>query len=109
MMSNVEQDDSADDFLREAARVLDEDHVPPVNSSTLPSAGKTPTTTQREAELAAAVDGGNRVLCTDGMPGQGLPVISPNAFLLLIMRSYLLINSFHIAHHERHTCPPTGL
>ena len=78
MMSKVEHDDSADDFLREATRVLDEDHVPPVNSSTLPSAGKTPTTTQREAELAAAVDGGNRVLCTDGMPGQGLPIISPS-------------------------------
>ena len=31
------------------------------------------------------------------------------AFLLLIMRSYLLMNSFHIAHHERHTNPPASL
>ena len=77
-MSNVERNDSAADFFEEAARILDADHVPPVNTSTLPNASKTPTTTEREAKLAAAVDGGNRVLCIDGMPGQGLHVIPPN-------------------------------
>ena len=50
---------------------------PPVNSSTLLSAGKIPTITLQEAELAAAVDGGNKVLCIDGMHKKGLHVISP--------------------------------
>ena len=45
--------------------MLEDDEVSPVVSSTLPSAGKTPSETQREAELTAAVDGGNRVLCID--------------------------------------------
>ena len=35
---------------------------------------KTPTT---EAELATAVDGGQRVMCMDSMPGQGMHVIPP--------------------------------
>ena len=64
--------------------MLEDDEVSLVKSSTLPSAGKTPSETQQEAELAAAVDGGNRVLCTDRMPCQGLHVISPNASHLLI-------------------------
>ena len=78
-MNNDVRNDSAADLLEEAARLLDmdTDHVPPVDTPTLPNAGKTPTTTHREAELAAVVDGGNRALCTDGMPGQGLHVISP--------------------------------
>ena len=77
--------DLADDLFVAVARVLDDDEPPAlVDNSTLTKVGETPTSTQREAELAAAVDRGKRVLCTDCKPGQGLRVISPNAadFLL---------------------------
>ena len=60
MMSDVdllETNDPADDFFTEAARILAEDNVPPVNVPTLPHDGKAPTDTQREAELATAACG----------------------------------------------------
>lgn len=44
--------------FEKVARVLEDDHVSPVIKLTLPSAGNAPTITRREAELAAAVDGG---------------------------------------------------
>ena len=80
----LETNDPADDFFTEAARILEEDNVPPVNAPTLPHDGKTPTGTQREAELATAVDGGNRDMCTNSMPSQGLHVIFPQACSIII-------------------------
>ena len=76
MMSNAEYNDSG--LLSRSGTSTGCGSLPPVNSSTLSSAGKTPTTTHWEAELPAAVDGGKRVCaCIDGMPCQGLHVISP--------------------------------
>ena len=64
----------SDAFFKEAARVLEVDHIPLVDAPTFPHTGKTPTT---EAELATTVDGGIRDMCMDSMPGQGLHVIPP--------------------------------
>ena len=46
-------------------------------SSILPEAGKTPTTEIRKADMAAAVDGSNMIMCIDGRPSQGPHVVSP--------------------------------
>ena len=72
MTQYVERHHSTVADFEEVVRELEDDHVSPVIKSTLPSAGKTPTITRLEAELAATVDGGKRVLSTDGKPGQGL-------------------------------------
>ena len=61
--------------FEEAAWVLEDHHVSPVIKLILPSADNTPTITWLEAKLVAAVDGGKRVLCTDGKPCEGLHVI----------------------------------
>ena len=57
MSQYVERHHSTAANFEEAARVLEDDYVSPVNKSTLPSAGKTPTITVLEAEVATAVDG----------------------------------------------------
>ena len=68
-------------LLREAALVL-EDQVPPQDTTLPTAAGKTPTTSLYEAALTTAVDGGSGDVCIDGMPSQGLHVVSPNAYSL---------------------------
>ena len=64
--------DLADNVFVEAARVLDDDEPPAlVDNSTLPKAGETPTSTQREAELAATVDGGKGFCALTVSPAGG--------------------------------------
>ena len=50
-------------LYQELALIL-EDHVPP-QDTTLPTAGKTPTMSMYEADLATAEDGGRGYVCID--------------------------------------------
>ena len=76
MIRNSKSDRDTEVIYQEAALIL-EDHVPP-QDTTLPTAGKTPTTSMYEVDLATNVDGGRGDVCTDGMPSQGLHLASPS-------------------------------
>ena len=73
-----ECNDFTEALLSDEALLFEEEY-PLSPTTTPPAAGKTSTTEPMFAELASAVDGGNRAMCIDSMPSQGLHVVSPNA------------------------------